>query len=152
MTPVSVSRRFARAAAWAAKRASVASRVPEIASAYDFRLRVAARLAAGAAEFRQWASQNANRDPAVLDGLKAIETEVQAILAAALSLVADENIEDHWRLERMDLLSRNAPSYAAFLDTKPSQILADQALAAAIHEDNPAIGRLLKEFALAILR
>ena len=126
--------------------------LPEIAMAYDFRIRVAARLAAGAAEFNERAAQKANQDPAVRGGLKAIASEVETIIAAALSLVADDNIEDHWRLERMDLLSRNAPSYAAFLDTKPSQILADQALSAAIHENNPAIGKLLKEFALAILR
>ena len=91
-------------------------------------------------------------DPAIRAGFTAIESEVRAILASVLSLVADENIGDPWRQARMELLSRHVDEFAAFLDLKPSQELADLALAAAIRERNPQIGRLLKDFALAILR
>ena len=115
-------------------------------------LRISARLAAGAANYRAAMSGEASSDPAIRAGFAAIESEVRAILASLLSLVADENIGDTWRQARMELLSRHVGEFSAFLDLKPSQELADQALAAAIRERNPQIGRLLKDFALAILR
>lgn len=126
--------------------------LPEIVALYDFRLRVSARLAAGASQWRVDMPESAGDDPAIRAGLTAIETEVRAILASVLSLVADENIGDEWRLARMELLSQEVSDFAGFLDLKPSQELADQALAAAIRERNPQIGRLLRDFALAILR
>lgn len=126
--------------------------LPEIARLYDFRLQVAARLAEGAALFAGQMSENARQDPGIRSGLRAIESEIRAILAAVLSAVADGNIDAGWRLERMHLLAASAPRFAAFLEIKPSQAIADQALAAAIAEDDPDVGRLLKDFALAILR
>ena len=126
--------------------------LPEIARIYDFRLQVSARLAAGAARYRSTMTPQTAASPAVRSGLAAIEAEVRANLAAVLSLVADHNIGDPWRLDRMALLSRHKTEFAVFLDTKPSQEIADQALAAAIAERNPRIGTLLKDFALAILR
>jgi hypothetical protein len=126
--------------------------LPEIVRVYDFRLQVAARLAAGAALFKARMPNEASDDPAVRAGLAAIETETRAIIAAVLSLVADRNIDDQWRFDRMRLLSSDVDDFSAFLDTEPSQELADQALAAAIAEHNPKIGQLLKNFALAILR
>lgn len=126
--------------------------LPEIARLYDFRLKVAARLAEGAALYVAAMPAHAAEDPGIRSGLAAIEAEVRAILVAVLSFVADDNIRDAWRFERMQLLAANAPRFAAFLGIKQSQAIADQALAAAIAEDDPAIGRLLKDFALAILR
>ncbi|MEC9343001.1 MAG: hypothetical protein VYD64_04055 [Pseudomonadota bacterium] len=126
--------------------------LPEIVRLYDFRLQVTARLAAGAASFEAGLSSASAADPAVRAGLAAIEVEVRAIRAAVLSLVGDENIEDAWRAGRMVLLARHAGDFAAFLDARPSQEIADQALAAALREQDPEIGRMLKDFALTILR
>lgn len=131
---------------------NIVTYLPEIVQIYDFRLELTARLAAGAAAYEAAMTPETAQDPAVRAGLAAIEGEVRAILAAVLSLVADRNIDDRWRLERMTLLSSRVADFSAFLDTKPSQQIADQALAAAIAERNPQIGTLLKNFALAILR
>jgi len=126
--------------------------LPELSRIYDFRLLACARLSEGAALLRTHASAERRGDPAFARGLAAIEAEVGAVVAAVLSLVADRNVDDARRLGRMRLLAASAPRLAQILELKPSQAIADEALAAVRTERNPDIARLLKQFALAILR
>lgn len=126
--------------------------LPELARIYDFRLLACARLADGATQFLVSAPQGASEQPGIRTGLVAIEAEISKVLAASISFVADRNIEERYRMARMQLLTGNAHRFSRFLDIKQSESIADQALAAAISERDSALAVHLKEFALAILR
>jgi hypothetical protein len=91
-------------------------------------------------------------DAAVAAGFAAIGREAQAAIETVLGAASDANIDPGWRIERMAALVRAASAYAALLDTRAGQTIADRALAHAIAETNAAMATLLKNFALAVLR
>lgn len=126
--------------------------LPEFAKLYDFRIGATARLAQGAADTRAAMAVSLRADPAVAAGFEAIAREAQAAIETMLGAASDANIDPGWRIERMAALARAAPAYAALLDTKTGQGIADRALALAIAETNAAMATLLKNFALAVLR
>ncbi len=126
--------------------------LPEIARLYDFRLRASSRLAAGAAQYGETATAGAKADSRIDEGIAAIERESTATLVMFLSCSSDASIDAKWRRERLQTLLSTTAQFAALLDLKQSQEIADLALAAAIRESDREAARMLKDFALAILR
>jgi hypothetical protein len=126
--------------------------LPELARLYDYRVAVTARLAQGAADARDAMAPSVREDAAVAAGFAAIGREAQAAIETVLGAASDANIDPGWRIERMAALVRAASAYAALLDTRAGQTVADRALAHAIAETNAAMATLMKNFALAVLR
>ena len=126
--------------------------LPEIATLYDYRVRIAARMSLGGAQLRNALSPERLADPAVGEALRAIDDTVSGVIVSVLGCSADDKIDERWRLERLTLLLSRVENFADLLDTAPSQEIADQALAAAISEQNSPLAAPFKDFALSILR
>ncbi len=123
--------------------------LPEIGRLYDFRLKVAGRMAGGVAAITGEADGAQGKAKA---GVEAISQSVAACLKATLAAVGDAKIDRNWRAARSGVMMQQTPHYAALFSGAEGQALADMALAAAIRETDKAIARNLTDFALGILR
>ncbi|MEZ5870970.1 MAG: hypothetical protein R3D32_03825 [Nitratireductor sp.] len=126
--------------------------LPEIATLYDYRVRIASRMALGGAQLRNALSAERLAEPAVGEAMRAIDETVSGVVVSVLGCSSDDKIDQRWRLERLTLLLSRVEDFAALLDTAASQEIADQALAAAISEQSSPLAAPFKDFALSILR
>ena len=126
--------------------------LPEIATLYDYRVRIAARLSQGGSALRSTLSPDRLEDPAVKEAMLAIDDTVTGVIVSVLGCAADDKIDQNWRLERLTLLQSRVSDFAGLLETKPAQAIADQSLAAAISEQGSPLAVPFKDFALSILR
>jgi hypothetical protein len=121
--------------------------LPEMAALYDYRLRVGAVIAQGAA-----AMPGPTPDPMVSTAVAAVASEQEKVLNSALAVASDLQLDARWRAARVQALLETTPGYTALLGRKKAQQIADKALVAARAETDAEVALLLKNYALALLR
>lgn len=123
--------------------------LPELGRAYDYRLLTGALIAEGAVAAMPKLPRADDRLGAAI---AVLADDQAAVLGSVIASCADRNIDAGWRRDRLRLMNLTVAYFAALLDKKTAQGLADRALAAAIAAEDRGVAAAFKQFALALLR
>jgi hypothetical protein len=126
--------------------------LPEIAKAYDFNATIGAKIADIVMQVASEAEHAGTNNDTVNSALAVIAAQQVRIIQIIIGCVSDSRIDSSWRVERLRHLNQLVENYAALFSHSDSMAIADQALAAAINEEDQELAHTLKQFALTVVR